>query len=204
MARLDFTDGNVLTDEELNELARQVIADVTSTSKPTGTAEGETIAVRDSDRQELWDGSKWVRGVHWAPEGRTWVLAQGQYGGLLGSGIEYPVSWDPITDPDGFYIGFSETDFYFQVPALLGGIYSIFVYFEWFDSWTPAGGDWVRILTSAGAFEFPQQPANGKYVAGISGASLAGGSNVAVRFKQTSGASQNVGGVNFTMVRWAL
>lgn len=127
MARLDFTATNILTAAEMDELARQAISNVTNAGKPTGTAEGETIAVTDKDRHEMWNGSAWVRSVPWTATGRTAVEYTTTISGV-GAGGTAEVDWDtPVADVDSFYQAWDGAHYVFEVPAGCGGLYNITV-----------------------------------------------------------------------------
>jgi hypothetical protein len=197
MARLDFTAGNILLATELDELARQATSNVTAASKPSATAEGETIAVTDNDRLNHWDGSAWQRGANWASAGRTWVTKT-EIGGSTGSGSVMESAWTGGTDPDGFYIG-GGSPYEFTVPAGLGGIYLITCRLQWVNSWTTDPEDRLRITIGATAFDFFQGGFGANYIASMM-YPLAAATSLSVQSVHHYAGSNTVSG-DFTMVR---
>jgi hypothetical protein len=203
MARLDFTAGNILLATEMDELARQATSNVTAASKPTGTAEGETIAVTDNDRLNHWDGAAWQRGANWAAAGRTWVTKTENGAGAtsLGSGSAGQIAWTGGTDADGFYTGWDGTNYEFTVPSGLGGVYLITTNWVFSAGWTPNTSDVLRILISGQAMDFPQQGIAGSYHASFM-YPLTAGATIAVIAAQYSGGALTISaGGTFTMVR---
>jgi hypothetical protein len=127
MARLDFTATNILTAAEMDELARQAISNVTNAGKPTGAAEGETIAVTDKDRHEYWNGSAWVRGTNWTATGRTSVEMTTTLVAVGAGGTAEAGGWAG-TDVDGFFQDWDGSHYIFEVPSGCGGLYTITVF----------------------------------------------------------------------------
>ncbi len=203
MARLDFTATNILTASEMDELARQAISNVTNAGKPTGTAEGETVAVTDKDRHEWWNGSAWERGTNWAAAGRTWASMTEGGGGItvISNGAVAELTWDPATDPDGFYTGFSGSTYDFTIPSGLGGIYLMTCRLKWTGSWAANAADRLRLTIEGAAFDFPQQPAGATYVASLM-YPMAATDTVSVQVVQNSGGNNTIDtGSTFTIVR---
>ncbi len=201
MARLDFTASNILTAAEMDELARQAISNVTNAGKPSGTAEGETVAVTDKDRLEHWNGSAWIRGAPWAAAGRTWVTKTEDGPTTLTSGVAQFISWQGGTDADSFYTGWNgSTGFDFTVPSGLDGVYMVTVRFALSAGWTPNVSDVVRVLVSGAAFDFPQQPIAGVYIASFMWP-LVATETVSVTLAQYSGSGKDIDAGVFTMVR---
>lgn len=61
MAFKTFTDGNVLTDTDLNDyLMKQTVIVCTSGSRPSSPVEGMVIYETDTDSIRAYDGSSWV------------------------------------------------------------------------------------------------------------------------------------------------
>ena len=204
MARLDFTATNILTASELDELARQAISNVVAAGKPTGTAEGEMIAVTDEDRHYWWDGSDWIPGTWWKPTGRIWVSADDASAGALADGVSGAIPWTVITDPDGFYTAYDGTNYNFTIPAssIYDGLYAITVRAKWVGAWTPAPGDLLEILVNTTiVYAFPGAASAAVFTATIPAIPLTSGDTVAVRITQESGSSQTISTVEFTMVR---
>jgi hypothetical protein len=199
MARLDFTAANILTASEMDELARQAISNVTAAGKPTGTAEGETISVTDSDRLEHWNGAAWERGTNWQPAGRTWVQkAISTFS--TGTGTTPQLGWTGGTDADSFYTGWNGSEYDFTVPANMGGIYLMSARIVWASGWVPTTSDVVRFLISGTAIDFPQQVIAGNYFASFM-YPLAAAATVSVSCTQNSGGALAVTAGEFTMVR---
>ena len=202
MARLDFTATNVLTASEMDELARQAISNVTNAGKPTGVAEGETIAVTDKDRHEIWNGAAWVRATNWAAAGRTYVdmIESGSGVTIIGDNVSAAIGWDPGTDPDGFYTDYDGVDYEFTVPATLGGVYAISVFIDWSAAWVADPADFVQIEINAAPFLFAQNAASATYSASMIWP-LNVADTVAVRVLQKSGGNKTIDSGNFFMVR---
>jgi hypothetical protein len=197
MARLDFTASNILTAAEMDELARQATSNVTNAGKPTGTAEGETVAVTDKDRLEHWDGAAWQRGANWASAGRTWV-AKEENGGSTGSGSVFEVAYTGGSDPDGFYVG-GGSPYEFTVPSGLGGIYLITVRMQFTDAWTTDPEDRLRITIGAVGIDFAQSGFGANYIASLM-YPIAAGTSVSVQAVHHFAGSNTHSG-EFTMVR---
>jgi hypothetical protein len=203
MARLDFTASNILTAAEMDELARQATSNVTNAGKPTGTAEGETVAVTDKDRLEHWDGAAWQRGTNWASAGRTWVTKTENGAGATscGNGVAVQIAWTGGTDADGFYTGWDGTNYEFTVPSGLGGIYLITTRWAFSGGWTPNTSDVLRILVSGQAIDFPQQGIAGSYHASLIRPLTAGATVAVVAAQYSGGALTIAAGADFTMAR---
>jgi hypothetical protein len=203
MARLDFTAGNILLATEMDELARQAISNVTAASKPSATAEGETIAVTDNDRLEHWDGAAWQRGTNWASAGRTWVTKTENGAGATscGNGVAVQIAWTGGTDADGFYTGWDGTNYEFTVPSGLGGIYLITTRWAFSAGWTPNTSDVLRILVSGQAIDFAQQGIAGSYHASLIRPLTAGATVAVVAAQYSGGALTIAAGADFTMAR---
>jgi hypothetical protein len=200
MARLDFTAGNILLATELDELARQATSNVTAAGKPSATAEGETIAVTDSDRLEHWNGSAWQRGTNWASGGRTWVTKP-VVTATLGDGSVGEIGWTGGTDPDSFYTGWTGSVNNFTVPSGLGGIYIMTVRIRWAGAWTTDPEDRLRITISGPTiFDYHQGGFGANYIATLM-YPLAAATTVSVQLEQNSGVSQDISSGDFTMVR---
>jgi hypothetical protein len=202
MARLDFTAGNILLATELDELARQSTSNVTAASKPSATAEGETIAVTDNDRLNHWDGAAWQRGTNWASGGRTWVTKTENGAGAtsLGTGSVGEIAWTGGTDPDSFYTG-GGSPYTFTVPSGLGGIYIMTVRIRWAGAWTTNPEDRLRItLGGSTIFDYHQGGFGANYIATLM-YPIAAATTVSIQLEQNSGSSQTISSGDFTMVR---
>jgi hypothetical protein len=198
MARLNFTAGNILTETDLDELARQATSNVTNAGKPSATAEGETIAVTDKDRLEHWDGAAWQRGTNWAAAGRTWVTKEVQTG-PLGDGSVGEIGWTGGTDPDGFYTG-GVGPYAFTVPAGLGGLYQMTCRIQWDDAWATDPEDRMRFTISGTALDFLQGGYGANYIESLL-YPLAAAATVSIQVVQNSGLTNDVIAGDFTMVR---
>lgn len=202
MARLDFTAATILTEVDLDELARQATSNVTNAGKPTGTAEGETVAVTDKDRLEHWDGAAWQRGANWASAGRTWVTKNESGGGstALGTGTVGEIAWTGGTDTDSFYTGWTGSVYAFTIPSGLGGIYIMTARIRWVSAWTTNPEDRLRLTVAGTIFDYHQGGFGANYVATLM-YPLASASVVSVQLEQNSGSTQTISSGDFTLVR---
>jgi hypothetical protein len=199
MARLDFTAGNILLATEMDELARQATSNVTAASKPSATAEGETIAVTDNDRLNHWDGAAWQRGANWSAAGRTWVTKTLNTGSV-GDGTVPELSWTGGTDADGFYTGWTGSVYNFTVPAGLGGLYVISCRIQWVDAWTTDPQDRMRFTLPGTPIDFIQTGVGANYIATLV-YPLSAAATVSVQLTQNSGLTNDMDNGDFTMVR---
>jgi hypothetical protein len=199
MARLNFTAATILTEADLDELARQATSNVVAAGKPTGTAEGETIAVTDSDRLEHWDGAAWQRGTNWAAAGRT-AATKSVNTGSVGSGTVPEVSWTGGSDPDGFYTGWTGSVYNFTVPSGLGGIYAMTCRIKWLNAWVTDPEDRLRLTISGTAIDFHQGGYGANYIATLI-FPMAAAATVSVQMVHHAGVSNDINSGEFTMIR---
>ena len=151
-----LADGSVLTSANYDTyLRQQVVAQVTSTTRPTGV-EGRLITETDTDRIVCYDGTNWIRVGAYSSAGRSGVnLSRISTTQSIPNGAATftAISWDTeTTDTDG-YITAPSTDI--TIPTGLGGFYAVTATVSWASS--PGVNSSIEFYNSSttGVWRFP-------------------------------------------------
>jgi len=198
-----LADGSVLTSANYDTyLRQQVVAQVTSTTRPTGV-EGRLITETDTDRIVCHDGTNWIRVGSYSSAGRSGIsLSRISTTQSIPNGAATftAISWDTeSTDTDG-YIAVPSTNI--TIPTGLGGFYAVTATCSWASS--PGANSSIEFYnsTTTGIWRFPIGAGTQMTSSALTMiADVAAGDVCQLRVSQASGAAINV---NATIQMWRL
>jgi len=189
-----LADGSVLTSANYDTyLRQQVVAQVTSTTRPTGF-EGRLVTETDTDRIVCYDGTNWVRVGNYGSAGRSGVqLARIANQSISSNAATFTaVSWDTeTTDTDGYITATSDT---ITIPTGLGGLYAISAVIAWAS--TPGTNSTIEVYVNGStSWRHPIGAATQMTTCAVSViVPVAAAQTVQIRLSQGSGGAINVTG----------
>ena len=178
----------------------QTVATVLAAGKPTGT-EGQVIAVTDSDRLEIYNGSVWLPSEPWSSSGRVGVSLTDATNRSIPTGTSTytAITWGTeVYDSDGFITAASDT---ITVPTNRGGLYAIAAQTTWASS--PGANSVIEIsVNGTVGWRQPIGAATQSLLCMVSATiALAAGDTVKIRLSQGSGGAINVNPSSMQMWR---